>query len=349
MFWFIFSLIVSVIITLAACPFLRNGLFLGLLETLCFLFGEIFAYLFLTHWFNKKRNNGIYVFVGAAVCLGLRWYFEIAHYHEIGSIDKFWSSATFCTWHFWQWLLWGGLLGSVLSLISPNDSHDYRKEERNPDSSNDTTNNDTNDNKDDGSNNESGSNIGLEEGLYVEFKQTIIYSSRTGHPNEDRPYEIAKVIASFMNTEGGDLYCGVNDDGYVVGIENDLNSLHKAEIKGEHKPYSDKTYYYGNSLDYFKQKLRNIIIIHLGRIAATYVDDPEFITDEISGAVYVKIHINPFIDTRDNFVYLNDKVFIRTGSQSVLIKGRDCEIYAEKRKKFVKDLRKYHNIPNPRE
>ena len=37
---------------------------------------------------------------------------------------------------------------------------------------------------------------------------------------------LARVIASFMNTDGGTLYIGVNDKGYLTGIQEDLKLVH---------------------------------------------------------------------------------------------------------------------------
>lgn len=61
------------------------------------------------------------------------------------------------------------------------------------------------------------------EGLRTEFKTSIVYpanSMRLDVPEQTKV--ILKVIASFMNTDGGTLYIGVSDEGYVRGLENDL-------------------------------------------------------------------------------------------------------------------------------
>lgn len=63
------------------------------------------------------------------------------------------------------------------------------------------------------------------EGVEREFK-----SSAFIHPDkdtdEDQSMALARVIASFMNTDGGTLYIGVNDNGYLTGIQQDMRFVH---------------------------------------------------------------------------------------------------------------------------
>ncbi len=61
------------------------------------------------------------------------------------------------------------------------------------------------------------------EDFHTEFKQSIVYPA--GAMREDINTQtgvILKVICSFLNSDGGKLYIGVNDTGYEMGIENDL-------------------------------------------------------------------------------------------------------------------------------
>ena len=43
---------------------------------------------------------------------------------------------------------------------------------------------------------------------------------------------ISKTIAAFMNSEGGTLFIGVDDDGNVIGLENDYLLLKKRNSDG---------------------------------------------------------------------------------------------------------------------
>jgi len=184
-----------------------------------------------------------------------------------------------------------------------------------------------------------GKNIGLSEGLKVEFKKSIIYSSTTNQPGKDKPFEIAREIAAFMNTEGGDLYCGVDDDGFVVGIEGDLPVLGQAPISGVNGK-SDATFSYKPSLDGFSQKLRNIVRFYLGDYASTLVSDPDFNKDENTCSIYVKVHVSP---STDEFIYLgtHENVYYRTGTSAALLEGRSRERYAKKRFEHANGSEKY--------
>jgi predicted HTH transcriptional regulator len=43
---------------------------------------------------------------------------------------------------------------------------------------------------------------------------------------------IAKTIAAFMNSAGGTLFIGVDDEGYPVGLQNDYGTLKKQASDG---------------------------------------------------------------------------------------------------------------------
>jgi type I restriction enzyme R subunit len=56
----------------------------------------------------------------------------------------------------------------------------------------------------------------------LEFKSSLRWDIRGGRNDEKViTHSVLKTIASFLNTEGGDLLIGVADDGSVVGIEHD--------------------------------------------------------------------------------------------------------------------------------
>lgn len=63
------------------------------------------------------------------------------------------------------------------------------------------------------------------EGVDREFKTSAFI-----HPDkkagETQIMALARVISSFMNTDGGTLYIGVNDNGYLNGLETDLQMCH---------------------------------------------------------------------------------------------------------------------------
>ena len=59
----------------------------------------------------------------------------------------------------------------------------------------------------------------------VEFKSSIRYDYFRKATNRDLEIVIAKTIVGFMNTKGGKLIIGVDDDGNTLGLENDYKTL----------------------------------------------------------------------------------------------------------------------------
>jgi len=59
----------------------------------------------------------------------------------------------------------------------------------------------------------------------LEFKQTLRWGSRESDKIQKAQSIIMKAIAGFTNADGGTLLIGVNDDGEVVGLEPDFESL----------------------------------------------------------------------------------------------------------------------------
>lgn len=68
-----------------------------------------------------------------------------------------------------------------------------------------------------------GSIIARGESNQIEFKPTIIYNFDTGKGSIKVKYIIAKVICSFLNSNGGTLFIGVKDDGTVQGLDYDYS------------------------------------------------------------------------------------------------------------------------------
>lgn len=66
--------------------------------------------------------------------------------------------------------------------------------------------------------------LGQEEGQTLEFKTSLVFPPNNQGKDDIRQQSenIMRVIYSMMNTDGGTLYIGVNDDGDIVGLYNDL-------------------------------------------------------------------------------------------------------------------------------
>jgi hypothetical protein len=65
-----------------------------------------------------------------------------------------------------------------------------------------------------------------------EFKSSFRYDYKQQKPNKALESVITKTLAGFMNTRGGSLLIGVADDGTVLGLENDYNTLNRKDSDG---------------------------------------------------------------------------------------------------------------------
>jgi len=70
------------------------------------------------------------------------------------------------------------------------------------------------------------------ENNYIEFKSSLRWDLVNSNVNKLMEHSIAKTIASFMNVEGGKLFIGVNDEGEVLGLNADYETLHKKNKDG---------------------------------------------------------------------------------------------------------------------
>ena len=204
-----------------------------------------------------------------------------------------------------------------------------------------------------------GGNIGVSRGEYIEFKRSLLYNDITNQLDPDQPFEIAKQIAAFMNAEGGDLYIGVDAEGYVTGIDKDFQVLDKANLMMNEK--TDKGFAYSNDIEGFYRKLSNAAILYLGQEAASLLPPAQILKDAESGQSCIKLHIPSSCEIvylsrdahlvcrsqatakyligrdRDNFVA--SKAFMRgysIGKKSTTDKAIDQ--FKKEQNKFIKEL-----------
>ena len=66
----------------------------------------------------------------------------------------------------------------------------------------------------------------------IEFKSSLRWDYREEKANKVLEGVIVKTISAFLNTEGGMLFIGVDDDGNILGLQNDYSVLHKGNADG---------------------------------------------------------------------------------------------------------------------
>ena len=70
------------------------------------------------------------------------------------------------------------------------------------------------------------------ENQFVEFKATLRWDLRQSKVNKQLEFVIAKTIAGFMNTNCGKLLIGVDDNGNILGLNQDFETLKKPDKDG---------------------------------------------------------------------------------------------------------------------
>ncbi len=148
-----------------------------------------------------------------------------------------------------------------------------------------------------------------EESKTLEFKSSLRWDYHQGKINKDLEKVIAKTVAAFMNTKGGVLFIGVDDNGEVIGLEKDLTP-------------------FNGSRDGFLKKLSEIINKYLGPENHVLID-PKFLAKDEKDICALKV------DKSNKPVYLRDgsenKFYIRTQNSSMELTGIEADNYKEKR------------------
>lgn len=153
------------------------------------------------------------------------------------------------------------------------------------------------------------------EDVNTEYKTSIIYPPEDMQPNIQKQMKnILRVIATFLNTEGGTLYVGVNDAGAGVGLQNDLNY---PEFNG------DK--------DKYQRHITDAVVAAFGKLASTCVKDISFDPDNKEKDVLI-VKVSPFHPG----VEYEGKWWVRIGSTKRDLSKKEFEAYNSNQRSFDK-------------
>jgi len=130
----------------------------------------------------------------------------------------------------------------------------------------------------------------------LELKSSLRYDMREGTVNKKLEFVIAKTISAFLNSEGGDLIIGVEDNGHILGIEKDLQTLSK------------------KNTDEFELHLRQIIKKYLSDNYEKYIkiNFPK-VDDKIVCLVKISKSGKPVFVSYEG----NESFFVRNGNSSI--------------------------------
>lgn len=149
--------------------------------------------------------------------------------------------------------------------------------------------------------------ISLQESETLEFKSTMRWDIRRGEVNKHLEFDgVARTISAFLNSQGGSLIIGIDDDGNVLGIENDLKTLQKSDTDG------------------FDLHISNILKKHIGSGFASHINTCfHTIDDQVVCQIKVSKSGQPVFAKKDNA----DHFYVRNGGSSQLLSRAEQSQY----------------------
>lgn len=154
------------------------------------------------------------------------------------------------------------------------------------------------------------------ENHHVEFKTTLRFDMKMNQVNKELEQVILKTIAAFSNGRGGTLIIGVTDEGEVIGLENDFNTLKE-----------------GNK-DNFELHLRNLVNKAYGVDFASNNLTISFplINDTEICLVDIKPGNKPlYTEVTDKYGIKHEKFYLRSGNSSPELPTREIANYVRSR------------------
>lgn len=135
-----------------------------------------------------------------------------------------------------------------------------------------------------------GTYLGIESGTQ-EFKTSMVYPPDNNmQPDEfTQNANIMKAICAFLNsTTGGTLYLGVNDQGYVVGLDNDMKYLKMQKNIDAYLRYVQdvaKKHFGIDALPYLRTES-----LYDGKVVAIHIEPHPYRVVELNGTAYLRVN-----------------------------------------------------------
>jgi len=135
--------------------------------------------------------------------------------------------------------------------------------------------------------------ISLGESDKLEFKSSLQWDIRENKENKKLQISVLKTIAAFLNTEGGTLLIGVEDNGNIFGLEKDLQCLSNG------------------SWDKFERHLIQLIDSNIGKKFLSYlkIRFTQINQQDVCGVYIHKADCSAFLKTEKG-----TELYIRTGN-----------------------------------
>jgi hypothetical protein len=132
--------------------------------------------------------------------------------------------------------------------------------------------------------------ISESESTVLEFKSSLRWDYHQGKPTNAVELAVVKTLAAFLNTDGGTLIIGVDDDGNILGLDKDYHSFRKKDRDGFElhvtRLVSDKL---GKRFcQYIQPTFHSISGLDVCRIDVDVSPDPVYVGEE--DAFYIRTH-----------------------------------------------------------
>ncbi len=156
------------------------------------------------------------------------------------------------------------------------------------------------------SNENSYSNIG-KEGNYREFKTSFYYHYNNTLDVEKQSFVILKTICGFLNSQGGSLFIGVNDNGDIIGLTNEYSNLIGKQ----------------NS-DNYERFVRSYIVSNFNKDVNSLI---EFKFHSFLNSEYLELVIPEY----NIPISLKNEFYQRQGNETRILKGNDLTLFFQRK------------------
>ena len=150
----------------------------------------------------------------------------------------------------------------------------------------------------------------------LEFKSSLRWDIELGTVNKKLEDVVLKTIAAFANRNGGTLLIGVQDDGTILGLENDYKALG------------------GANKDKYQLHLINLLKKNFGdAFAATKV---KITFPEVGEAEICQVDVSPankaiFLKLTDKIGQTREYFYVRSGNSSQELSSSEMQDYCAER------------------
>jgi predicted HTH transcriptional regulator len=152
--------------------------------------------------------------------------------------------------------------------------------------------------------------ISRRESATLEFKSSVRWDYRQNKLNKELEKVIVKTIAGFFNVTGGKLLIGIDDEGAVLGLKNDYQTLKKKDSDG------------------FELLITQLISTYIGKEFCLYIHTSfHDVNGEDICLVDVEASPKPAYIHEGNDV----RFFIRTGGSTQLLNAKEVTEYVSSR------------------